>query len=356
MNSLKKTIWVLALAVLGIGQLHAQYVTIHAKSAMPGQQQGLYYALPRTVLQFDFVIEETQYYVGPYSDYADIVGATDIILKDSKAYRIVDVTMRSVAEADPNATFFIAMNNKKGETIDVRLTSQGILEGVGIEPQPRVETPLSPMVKPNPVIQEATFKYQYGATAMKNEEQLAHAAAEMIDKVREEKIKLLTGYQETAFNRDTYSQMYADLDAMEQEYLSLFIGKKVSNTYVNTIYVTPSKEEPLLTVAKFSPQFGFSAGTGGAGEVITVQLYSLQNTGSINQLSPSAVESLSHENKLFYRIPETANVKVILGANKVLFEARETIAQLGAFMLAPLGKTKLAFDPCTGQLISFGLQ
>ena len=160
MNSLKKTIWVLALAVLGIGQLHAQYVTIHAKSAMPGQQQGLYYALPRTVLQFDFVIEETQYYVGPYSDYADIVGATDIILKDSKAYRIVDVTMRSVAEADPNATFFIAMNNKKGETIDVRLSSQGILEGVGIEPQPRVETPLSPMVKPNPVVQEATFKYQ----------------------------------------------------------------------------------------------------------------------------------------------------------------------------------------------------
>ena len=356
MNSLKRKIWVLAVALLGVGQLHAQYVTTHAKSAIPGQQRGLYYALPRTVLQFDFVIEETHYYVGPYSEYADFVGATDIILKDSKVYRIVDVTMRPVAEADPNATFFIAMNNKKGETIDVCLTSQGILEGVGIEPQHREETPLSPMVKPNPEVDEVSFKYQYGATAMKEEEQLARAAAEMVNKVREEKIKLLTGYQETAFNRDTYSQMYADLDAMEQEYLSLFVGKKVSNTYVNTVYVTPSKEVPLQTIAKFSPQFGFSAGTAGAGEVITVQLLSLQTTGSINQLSPSAVESLSHENKLFYRIPETANVKVSLGANKVLFETRETIAQLGAFMLAPLGKTKLAFDPCTGQLISFGLE
>ena len=87
-----------------------------------------------------------------------------------------------------------------------------------------------------------------------------------------------------------------------------------------------------------------------------LQVISLQNTGSINQLSPSAVESLSHENKLFYRIPEIANVKVNLGSNKLLLETRETIAQLGAFMLAPLGKTRLAFDPFTGQLINMGLE
>ena len=88
---------------------------------------------------------------------------------------------------------------------------------------------------------------------------------------------------------------------------------------------------------------------------VTVQLYSLQNTGSINQLSPSAVESLSHENKLFYRIPETANVKVIMGS-EVLLEQRETIAQYGVFMLVPLGKTKLALDPNTGQIIGMELK
>ncbi len=67
------------------------------------------------------------------------------------------------------------------------------------------------------------------------------------------------------------------------------------------------------------------------------------------------METISHENKLFYRIPETANVKVSLG-NEVLLEQRATIAQYGVFMLAPLGKTKLALDPNTGQIIGVAME
>ena len=91
------------------------------------------------------------------------------------------------------------------------------------------------------------------------------------------------------------------------------------------------------------------------GKNITVQAIPLQTTGSINPPSQSAVETLSHENKLFYRIPETAYVKVSLGED-VLLEKRETIAQFGVFMLAPLGKTKLGLDPNTGQIISMGME
>ena len=78
-------------------------------------------------------------------------------------------------------------------------------------------------------------------------------------------------------------------------------------------------------------------------------------TSSINEPSPSSVETISNENKLFYRIPETANVKVIMGS-EVLLEQRETIAQYGVFMLAPLGKTKLALDPNTGQIIGMEMK
>lgn len=353
MKHLKRSFFVLAIIILSAGQLSAQYLTTHAKSAIPGQQKGFYYALPRTVLQIDFVVEETQKLVGPYSDYADFVGATDFITKDSKEYRMVDVTMQTTAEADPNATFYIAMNSKKPEDFAVRLTSKGILLGVGDGPV--AEETVIPAIPTQEVInQEVTFKYQYGSVGTKTEEQQALAAAEMINKIREEKIKLLTGFQETAFTVDTYRQMYADLDEMEQEYLSLFLGKKTTKRQVYTVYVTPSKDVPLQTIGKFSTQAGFSTGTAGTGDVITVQMISLQTTGSINQLSPSAVESMTHENKLFYRIPETANIKVSLGTNKVLLERRETIAQLGTFMLAPLGNTKLSFDPATGQMTSFG--
>ena len=60
MKRMKSAFLLLALMALSIGNVTAQYITTHAKSAMPGQQRGIYYALPRTVVQLDFVIEETE--------------------------------------------------------------------------------------------------------------------------------------------------------------------------------------------------------------------------------------------------------------------------------------------------------
>lgn len=349
MKHLKRTALFLLLMAAMATTANAQYVTTHAKSAMLGQQKGIYYALPRTVVQLDFVVEQTELLEGPYSDFAYLVGAEEYIVEDRTEYRLAEVRMHTYAEADPNATFFVATNPKKGESIQFYLTPKGILEGVGIqgtcaEPQAVPATAI-PETKP----QERAFKYQYGPTSMKSQEQMAHSAASMITTIREEKIKLLTGFQETAFTLDTYRQMYADLDAMEQEYLSLFVGKRISTTSVKTVYVTPSKEVSTQTIGKFSKEEGFSVGVNGLGSVITVQALSLQTTGNINSLSPSAVESINHENKLFYRIPETANIKVSLDG-EVLLEQRETLAQFGVFMLAPLGNTKLTLDPETGQI------
>ena len=350
MKHLKSAFLLLALMALGMGNASAQYITTHAKAATPGQQRGIYYALPRTVIQLDFVIEEIELLEGPYSDYVYMIGADDYIMEDGMEYRLLDVMMTTYAEADPNATFFVEMNAKKGDAIEFYLTPKGILQGVGIASTPSSDsqpTPLTSHLSPL-TSQDRNFKYQYGSKA-KSPEQMAYAAVEMINRIRDEKIKLLTGFQETAFTLDTYRQMYADLDQMENDYLSLFIGKRIVNTVVKTVYVTPSKEVPSQSIARFSTDKGFSTGVSGPGDVITLQALSLKTTGSINEPSQSAVETISHENKLFYRIPETANVKVSMG-NEVLLEKRVDVAQYGVFMLAPLGKTKLALDPTTGQI------
>lgn len=346
---MKRLILVLAILATCVGSASAQYVTTHAKTATPGQQNGLYYSLPRTVLRLDFLIEETQLLRGPYSDYVGMIGADDYITYDDVAYRIQSVTVVPTAEADPNATFFVSMNWKKGDAAGFTLTPKGILYGFGVKDLPAVEESYPPVQSATLYSDPAPFKYQYGSG--RNMDQAARSAVEMISKIRDEKIKLMTGFQETAFNLDTYRQMYADLDQMEQDYLSLFVGKRQTRTFVKTVYVTPNKEVAKLSVAKFSTEFGLSVGTAGEGDLITVQTQSLQTTGAINAPSQSAVESLSLDNKLFYRIPETANVKVSLGS-EVILEQRATIAQYGVFMLAPLGKTKLVLDPNTGQVVS----
>lgn len=339
------------MAAMAFGLANAQYVTSHAKIAMPGQQKGIYYALPRTVIQLDLMVDKTELVEGPFSDYAYMVGADDVITKNGVEYLLKDVVMRTCAEADPNATFFVAMNPKKGEGLPFNLNEKGILVGVGMEADSRW-TPSEPSVKVQTMTSDKSFKYQYSSNGVRSEEQQARLAAEMIGRIREEKIKLLTGFQETAFTLDTYRQMYADLDEMEAEYLSLFIGKRVITPVVQTVYVTLTKDVPLQTVGSFSKENGFSSSAFG-GNNITVQAISLQTTGSINALSNSAVESLSHENKLFYRIPETVSVKVTMGG-EVVVESRETLAQFGVFMLAPLGRTKIMLDPNTGQIVSMG--
>ncbi len=81
----------------------------------------------------------------------------------------------------------------------------------------------------------------------------------------------------------------------------------------------------------------------------------MNTTESINAPSQSAVESMSYENKVFYRLPETANVKVMCG-NKTLFEDRMVVNQLGALLTAPLTNTKLVFDTETGQIVNMRMQ
>ena len=350
---MKRLFLTFAIVLACIGSASAQYVTTHAKAAAPGQQNGLYYALPRTVLRLDFLIEETQLLRGPYSDYVGMVGADDYIADNETLYRIQSVSMVPTAEPDPNATFFVSMNWKKGDAVGFSLTPKGILHGIGVQDLPAFEEPVVPQ-QPEVLYADPTpFKYRYGAG--RNLDQAARSAADMINKIRDEKIKLITGFQETAFNLDTYKQMYADLNEMEQDYLSLFIGKTQTRTYVKTVYVTPNKEVTKLSVAKFSEEYGLTIGTSGDGDLITVQTQSLQTTGSINGPSQSAVESMSYENKVFYRLPETANVKVMCG-NKTLFEDRMVVNQLGALLTAPLTNTKLVFDTETGQIVNMRMQ
>ena len=356
MKHLKRFCIVVAVIALGCGNIHAQYVTTHAKASLPGQQNGIFYSLPRTVFQLDFFIEEIQLIEGPYSDYVNYVGAEDYVTQYSKTYKIKDVVLHPLAESDPNATFFISMSPKKDNKSTFSLTPQGILQGVGIEVPVNVqENRPVPMPEGQAPADEVAFKYQYGTGSARGEELQARSAAEMINKIREEKLKLITGFQETAFSLDTYREMYNDLDEMENDYLSLFIGKKVTRTFTKTVYVIPNKDVPTQSVAKFDTEEGLSTGTSGSGSVITVQTLSLQTTATINAPSQSAVESLNLENKLFYRIPEIATIKVNMG-DKLLLEQRETVAQFGVFMLAPLNKTKLTLDPKTGQITSIGME
>lgn len=347
----------LVLTFIG-GQLHAQFTTTFAKNATPSQQNGLYYSLPQTMLKLDFVIRETVCEKGPLSDYADVYfGDVDYIDYDQTTYELLDVKMSQQATPDPNATFFVSfMSGRGGVKPEFYILPNGIIRGVGTGLN-LSELPISTeqIVCPTDKDNEMPSDFIMLNSAGKSNGQLAKEVADKIEEIRKSKYYLISGDVEMASNPETFKAMYEKLDEMEQEYLSLIIGKRAVRTVIKTVYVIPSKEVLTQTVAKFSETEGLTSGTGGSGNPIVVQTLPLNSTAVINAPSQSAIESMTYENKLLYRIPEVANIKVSYQGNTLL-EERQTVNQLGVLLMAPLQNMSLVFDTMTGQIVNMKMQ
>lgn len=352
----------LLMLALPIGsQLHAQFTTTFAKNVIPGQQSGLYYSLPQTMLKLDVVVEETRNQEGPLSDYASAYfDSEDYVEYDYTEYRLVDVKMTSLAVPDPNASFFVAMASGRGSSkVQFEVLPNGIISSVGAGNEMETtqqQTESCPQTKPCCDREsDETEGFIKLMSSGKTNAMLAKEASDKIEEIRKAKFYLISGDVEMASNPETFKTMYEKLDAMEQEYTSLFLGKRLTKKIVKSLYVIPNKDVVTQTVAKFSETDGLSAGTDGLGSPITVQTLSLNTTGSINAPSQSAVESMSYENKVFYRIPEVANVKVSYGGS-VLFEERVPVNQLGTLLVATMTNAKLVFDTNTGQIVNMRMQ
>ena len=350
----------LVLMMMG-GQLRAQFTTTFAKNVNPGQQNGLYYALPQTMLKLDFVVQETELAKGPLSDYApNYFEMEDYVEYETTEYQLLDVKMTPVACPDPNAVFFVTFASVRGGSkAQFNVLPNGIIQSVGFGNASETEEEM-PVLKQEPQTfcsEPATSEFGFVSlmSSGKSNAQMAKEAADQIAEIRKAKFYLVSGDVEMASNPETFDLMYKRLDAMEKEYTSLFLGKRITKKVVKTVYVIPNKEVPTQTVAKFSESDGLTVGTAGTGSMISVQTLPLNTTGAINAPSQSAVESMSYENKVFYRIPETANVKVTYG-NETLLEERLVISQLGALLMAPLTNTKLVFDTETGQIMNMRMR
>lgn len=362
MNRLVKkfALSLLALILMG-GQLHAQFTTTFAKNVNPGQQNGMYYSLPQTVLKLDFIVQETNLVKGPLKDYAsNYLEMEDYVEYETTEYKLLDVKMTTVANPDPNALFFVNYTSVRGGSgIEFDLTPDGIIRSVGIGglTDGTAEKPLA-CNETAPCCKESTESDEgfIGLiSAGKTNAQLAKEIADKIESIRKAKFYLISGDVEMASNPETFNAMYQKLDEMEKEYTSLLMGKRISKKVVKTVYVIPNKEVTTQTVAKFSEKDGLTLGTSGSGEMISVQTLSLNTTAAINAPSQSAIESMTYENKVFYRVPEVVNVKVMVGGETML-EDRLMVNQLGAVLMAPIANSKLLFDTETGQIVNLKMQ
>src|ERR1039457_5662555 len=128
-------IFSLALVSCSWNLLYSQINVMHIdNNTTPDVKQGIFYALPRTIIKVDVSIDRIENYKGPYADYAlRFMGLKNVVESNSVEYKINYIRITTTAEPDPNQYYFIGLpaNSGKNERTNLfTLSESGLILGV----------------------------------------------------------------------------------------------------------------------------------------------------------------------------------------------------------------------------------
>lgn len=367
----------LILFVISAFNLNAQYITKHAKNLKKDiNEEGIFYYLPQNIIRIDFEVEQTKNIKGKYCNYAKEVLSTDDYIKDNKThYSIKKINISTLTETDPNMLFFVKVDEKTKEnpSINFNITNDGIIKSFGYDnadfnsfDNESYSHELVSEIQSNdyhyiPMIEEDD-EDEFFSDEVENddveekqdvkektisEEEIVQSIIEEIKKIRIAYLDLISGYQEVNYGT-TINYMVEELVGLEKEYLSMFVGKTISNRFTKTFYIVPSKDNNNVVISKFSDTEGFNSKNG---DLIKINFSKYSDNISYNHLTNDAATTEEFTNKLIYRTPANVSVKISIG-DKVVLNDKLIISQLGNLVAIPMNKMKITFDTNTGQVTS----
>jgi hypothetical protein len=151
------------------------------------------------------------------------------------------------------------------------------------------------------------------SSATISQEDAAAQAASAIFAIRKSRMELIRGEAgENVFGGGLKDALDA-LDAKEQAYLELFLGKKVVTTFTHRVVIPMSSSSQSYAVAKLSASKGILAAASQEGEAITL------NVTPSNKANLSSVAEVDPKDKtaIQVRIADPATCVVMVGKNAV---------------------------------------
>jgi len=374
---------------------YTQINVVHIdNNTFPQTNEGIFYSLPRTVVNVTVKIDRTENYQGPFADYAQrYLGLKNVVQANTIEYRIADINITTSFEPDPDQYYFVEFGDKvsKGEkTGFLSLTDAGIILGtmpvtdttsqviklINTEEPPlelekdafgelfRNYADVSVFEKIDTIrrkvnIDTMTLERQYLKKTMvdKSPEQKAKEAADFLSKIRDNRFNLITGFQETNYTKETLEFMDTQLKNLEKEYLKLFTGVRLHKTmtFSYKFIPTPNQINTEIPIFKFNKSKGVQdLDAAGGGKVITIKVQRVGNTNSVSAYLQKAGKE-AKSSGFYYRIPEYARVTVKVDDN-TQEEQQCLINQLGLITNLPSSKWRVLFHKETGGIKSLGIE
>jgi len=369
------------LPLFAISQINVLHI---GDSKVKSDKDGVFYSLPRTVLLVSLKIDKIQKIKGPYSEFADkYLGLSNCVTANSLEYELKEISVTSIAEPDPEQYYFVELDDKgskESKAIEMYLSESGMLQDAKdlsklkntkvttSQQEPvddfakilnpswfeRIDTIIRKVSVDTTTIEQKVFRK---ASSEKTTEQKAKDAADYILKLDENKLNLLSGYQEIAYEKASIEYMCDQLDKLKAEYLALFQGlTSTSGIDISFRFIPKAGEsEQTATLCKFSKMKGVTEKSG-SGDPVTIVV---ESEGLTNALSDYLKTQSRDEKRLhgfYYCIPDIANVSLKIGGQTKL-ETSFSVNQLGIITFAPTGNfSSLRLHDNTGSLKSVILE
>ena len=292
---MKRFLTLVTLGLLSIGAASAQNNIYKAVAGAYIDASGaVAVADPSTTIAVDIIVEKELTIVGPYARYAQKYLNVRGSLVEKTVYSVKDAKL-SILDIDSAL--------KSGEI-----------------PAPTAEV-LSYMGNENEFAKVLPDRM---SSATISQDEAAAQAASAIFSIRKSRMELIKGEAgENVFGGGLKDALEA-LDAKEQAYLELFLGKKVVTTYTHRVAMPMSASSQAYAVAKISSSKGILAAASQEGEAITL------NVTPSNKARLSSIVEVDPKDKtaIQVRIADPATCVVMVG-NKAVASAVLPIFELG---------------------------
>lgn len=324
---------------------------------------AIYYTLPRTVVYVRVACTQNNYIPGPYAEYAKkFLGIEGISNTDKVEYAITRIDIETHSETDPKAIFAVYPSGK-GYGNYLKLSADGLILPLTQTIDSRTlansqdfnssDEVVFKDLSVNPFIAEETTTFygrtlrdsvyvrvpiQRSMTVERNLEEKAKEAADFIFSIRKKRLDFLTPDIDHPFAGDALQLILKELQRLEDEYLALFIGKRLTHTFSQTFsYIPSSTQGENAILFRFSESKGLLAPTDLSGRPILIEFDQPEYPENFDAVK-SDMESFTVKAKLdrfYYRIPVITNMRILDGKQQ-LASKRLSVYQYGLLAQLPV--------------------
>ena len=327
--------------------------TINAQKKGEDPQGYLTYSLPQTTITLEVEAVQEKFYAGPYAKYAEKYLGIKPRQKDETLFQLTEIKMTPYVEADQSRRYSLNVPQGKIDATFLKLSAEGLIsfsdanfgeESIWRFPV-KTQGDFSSKGVTSNLSTESTTLYrsqkkesaynkvsvQQNMVVEKTPEKRAAETADMILKIRQQRLQIVTGDTDATYSGEAMGAAIAELTRLEEEYMTLFVGYSEFQTQRMKFEIVPeaSRESQMYIAFRLSDAFGLVAPENMSGRPVVMEIVPQvfaepEITTPVDEKKKDKVVPV----EAYYRIPAISTVKLIESGD-VIMQARLPIYQLG---------------------------